>query len=530
MSKAQIEILERALLRERAARKQAEKILEKKSIELYGVTQQLKESNRQLEGLLSEKTSELKGVFENIVDAYVMMDLWGNVLKMNDAAIELLGYDVAKEPFNLMELVHKDDMAYTTEAFRGLYENGSFTDYQARIVTKSKDIKLVHVNSRVIYNKEGKPTAAQGIVRDITQETIDKEIFEEQKRQLEIIVEDSPIGIVLTVDGNIVKSNKAFQELMGYTEEELLDKHVKELTYQEDQKSSIKKMEKMNKSTEEQFSMIKRYRRKDATIITAKTIVNAVRDHKGNIKYQVALVDDITEQVAIEKQKEKLLANLEKSNEELKEYAHIVSHDLKSPLRSISTLASWLREDYKDILDKDGQNNLLLMQEKVEKMDHLIDGILKYSSINKDAITKEEVNVHQVVEEIINTIYIPEHISIFITDELPIIKADRIRIKQLFQNVISNAVEHINKKKGTIKVGCKNEQKSWIFTIKDNGKGIPKVYHKKIFHVFQSLSNDNKSTGIGLSIVKKIVDLYEGEIWLESEDDIGTTFFIRLKK
>ena len=113
---------------------------------------------------------------------------------------------------------------------------------------------------------------------------------------------------------------------------------------------------------------------------------------------------------------------------------------------------------------------------------------------------------------------------------MPIIKADRTRIQQLFQNLLSNAVNYIDKEKGMVSVSAVSDKEHHTFIVKDNGIGIPEEYHKKIFNVFESFTKHKDSTGIGLSIVKKIVDMYDGKVWLESEKGVGTTFFIKLKK
>ena len=127
-------------------------------------------------------------------------------------------------------------------------------------------------------------------------------------------------------------------------------------------------------------------------------------------------------------------------------------------------------------------------------------------------------------------IFIPESVNVIIMNVLPSIKVDKTKIHQLFQNLISNAVVKIERKEGLVEISSKETQSHWQFTIKDNGVGIPKEYHEKIFKIFQSIGNNQRSTGIGLSIVKKIIDLYEGKIWLESEVGQGTTFHFTLKK
>ena len=249
----------------------------------------------------------------------------------------------------------------------------------------------------------------------------------------------------------------------------------------------------------------------------------------GKVTGSIGIHLDITDLKSLELQKENLLRKLEKSNEELQDYAHIVSHDLKSPLRSISALISWLKEDYKTVIDDAGMENFKLIENKLEKMDHLIDGILSYSSIDEMHSKSQSTDLNETIENIKNIIYIPEHIKVEIKKQLPIINVDPIRIQQLFQNLISNAIAHIDKPKGIVEINYLDKPNFHQFSVSDNGIGISKEYHKKIFEIFQSVS-ENESTGIGLSIVKKIVQLYNGQIWLDSELGNGTTFHFTIKK
>ncbi|MDY8134638.1 sensor histidine kinase [Aquimarina sp. 2201CG5-10] len=231
----------------------------------------------------------------------------------------------------------------------------------------------------------------------------------------------------------------------------------------------------------------------------------------------------------IEGQRERILKDLERSNKELKDYAQVVSHDLKSPLRNINTLINWIKEDSSK-LDQTTNHNLDLIDKNIEKMDNLINGILEYSVINKKDNSATVIDLNEVVEDIIHLIHVPENTQIIIDEKLPVLKSDRHRLQQLFQNLLSNAVSSIDKEKGIINIGVQEQQDYWQFYIKDNGKGIPKKYHEKIFQIFQSIDNDKESRGIGLSIVQKIIDFYGGKIWLTSESGIGTTFYFTLKK
>ncbi|MBL4643951.1 MAG: PAS domain S-box protein, partial [Flavobacteriaceae bacterium] len=683
---------------EKAAREKAENILEKKALDLYYINLELKDSNENLKKVVEEKTVQLEGVFESILDAYILMDLYGNVLKMNPSAISFFGFDTKKEKFNVVDIIYEEDIEYAMTSFHQLIEKGTFRNYQSRIYTKSKEVKWVQINSSIVYDADGLAVFAQGIVRDITQEKINQEIFNEQKRELSVIVDNSTFGIVLTKQGKIIKTNKAIQKALCYSEEELNQLEVKDVSLPEDKERSYEYMQKLNSGEIDRFSINKRYKTKNGKIIWARTSVAGVRDEKGKVKYQVALIEDLTEELKqgallealnslmasilgktsiheiaweitkntigllgfedcviylfnketnslnqiaafgnlkssngtvidqieiplgqgivgtvaetgvpeiiedtskddryivddmiryseisvpiiaegeiigvidsehssknfftndhlktlqtiaslaatqlknalslelkqkAEKEKEQVLKDLRKSNTELNDFAHVVSHDLKSPLRSMNALISWMQEDYSEFLKEVEDTHFEMLIKKIDKMDHLINGILKYASVDK--IQKQVKNIHlnTIVKDILETIFIPSHIRIEVKKELPIVKGDKFRLQQLFQNLLSNAIKYIDKDQGLVVVDCVSDGVYWKFSVQDNGIGIDEKYFKKIFKVFQVLEEGENSTGVGLSIVKKIIDLYKGEIWLESSEKIGTTFYFTLLK
>ena len=696
MNQDQVDLLKRALKREKSARKAAEKILEDKSRELYFLSQDLQQANSKLENLLDEKSSQLQGVFENINDAYIVINLNGKILKMNDVAEELFGVKDYDNWSILNSLVEKDyDNALSS--FKLLIETGHINDFKARIIDKQGSIKWVQVNGSIIYDKDKNPIAAQGIVRDITDQLEKSRLIKEQKDQLDIIVENSPYGIVLSLNGEIMKSNKSFQELLGYSEEELKLLKTSDITHPSDRLPSKTLSAKLNSGKTNNFTIEKKYIKKDGSIIWAKTTVNAVRDEYGEIKYQLALIEDRTkerenelmlqvindvakailgkvdtaeiaweivneiaeylgtedcviyllnekeqnlEQIAAygkkskskqvidkivlplgkgivghvaktgnaeiifdttkdkryivdddqrlseitvpiisggnvigiidsesrdknyfnenhlktltniarlvsmqlanainqeqklkaEKDNIQLLKALESSNIELQEYAHVVSHDLKSPLRSIDALVSWIKEDNIDKLDDSSLKNIDLIESTLEHMEQLISDVLDYSSVTSENLADEIIDLNDVVEEVIKNIHAPKRIKIEVLNKLPKVKGDKTRFKQLFQNLISNAIIHNDKPEGFVNISYNNNKTHHKFSIEDNGIGIEKKYFDKIFEMFQSLHVSKESTGVGLSIVKKIINLYNGDIWIESELDKGTTFHFTIKK
>lgn len=229
-------------------------------------------------------------------------------------------------------------------------------------------------------------------------------------------------------------------------------------------------------------------------------------------------------------QREELLKDLAKQNQELNDYAHMVSHDLKAPLRTINTLIEWVIEDTAGKLDEGTIKSLNLVLFNTEKMDLLIKGILDYSSIDRDSADDRPVDFNSMLEELMITISVPQHIKVTIAPNLPNILGNYYRFRQLFQNLIENAVKYNDKAEGTIDIGFEEQEKEYVFHIKDNGRGIPEAYFEKIFNIFTKLDNNTQSSGIGLSIVKKIMERYQGRIWPESKEHEGTTFYFTLPK
>lgn len=225
-------------------------------------------------------------------------------------------------------------------------------------------------------------------------------------------------------------------------------------------------------------------------------------------------------------------SDLQRSNRELEEFAYIVSHDLRAPLRGISTLITWLREDYINHFDEMGVEMLELLIQRVYRLDALIHGILEFSRVGRDEQKAELVDTKRLIAQTVDTLSPPDHIEITILNEMPLIKAEPIRLGQLFQNIIDNSIKYNDKEQGEIQIGCRSTGDFWEFTIADNGPGIDPKYHQKIFQIFQTLETDEsvQSTGVGLSLVKKIVTLYGGTITVESTVGEGTQFIFTLPK
>ncbi|MCB4799401.1 PAS domain S-box protein [Neotamlana laminarinivorans] len=659
MSQDKIDILERALQREKAARKQAEKILEEKSAELYESNQKLAKAYSHLESTWSKTDSQLQGVFEHIVDAYVVADVDANIIKMNAAAVKLLGLKSTKDSCNLMELVRPDQFEDVYNAFNIVYkQGGSVSDLVVNITTKDNRGLIIQINASVIYDN-GIPIASHGIFRDITESKNEKEkliesedrlatlilsleegvLLEDENRRIKVInnrfceffnipispeklvgvdcsraarrlkhlfknpekfmqnieavlqkkqavlneefqmadgriferdfipiyrdgiykghlwkysdvtirkhysksleiekhkyssiISNMNLGLIeIDLNDKILMANNSFTEITGYSEKELIGKRgVDLMTFDQDRRVIEGKIAERKKGKIDSYEL--KIIRKDGE--TRHVLISGAPNYnlKGETVGSIGVIFDITQIKNLQLQKENLLKKLEKSNDELYEYAHVVSHDLKSPLRSINALVSWLKEDNKDNLDAVSLQNIAHIETTLEKMEQLITDVLEYSSITFNEEEMKLVNLNTLVTDLLKILHKPNHVEIKVNNVLPEVKGNKIKLQQLFQNLISNAIKFIDKDKGLVEINVEKQDEHFVFSVKDNGVGIEKKFHDKIFKIFHALNKRKDSTGVGLSIVKKIVELHEGEIWLESEPNIGTTFYFTLKK
>ncbi len=241
---------------------------------------------------------------------------------------------------------------------------------------------------------------------------------------------------------------------------------------------------------------------------------------------------EIAEREQMELKLAGMIRKVESANKELQEFSSIVSHDLKAPLRGVKTLAKWILEDYGDKLDAKATQQMNLLMDRVDKIYGLIDGVLKYSKIGQDAGECNPVNLETFIPEVVNMVVPPEHIKVTIENQLPTIVCEETHIMQIFQNLISNAIKYNDKQQGWIKIACAEDGEFWKFSVADNGNGIGEEHFEKIFRMFHTIKQNERitGTGVGLTVVKKVVELYGGKIWIKSEVGKGSIFFFTFPK
>lgn len=251
--------------------------------------------------------------------------------------------------------------------------------------------------------------------------------------------------------------------------------------------------------------------------INVTDLLNAI---KNKIKKKIERDDKNTEKTA------SLYKILQNQENELENYSHLISYELKSSLRNISDLLSWSQEDNADTNElTDTSKSFQIMEEKIEEMDHLLAKLEEYNNITTAIFKDRFVNTNTLAQQIVNDIHTTSPITI--KNTLPTLYIDGNMIRKVFEILLENAVEHSDKKECIIDIGCKKTVKEYIFSIKDNGSGIHPKYHRKIFKMFQANESAN-AIRMGLSIVKKIISHYHGEVSLKSTPGVGTVFYFSI--
>lgn len=355
----------------------------------------------------------------------------------------------------------------------------------------------------------------------------------EELKKLSLVASNTDNSVVITDQfGFIEWVNEGFVRMKGYTFEEVLGKKPQDLFFGPlTNRETISKMNEQISRNQSFSGEIQKYHKNGSTVWVQVTITPILEDD-GKLSRFIHVESDITERKKAEVKMGEYYTYLEKANKELDKFAYVVSHDLKAPLRAISNLTVWIEEDIGDRFTEDARDHFKMLKGRVIRMEGLINGILDYSRADRVKSPNVNVNVKDLVDEVLEMLVHDDKIRIQMPDKMPVLFTERMKLQQVFSNLISNAIKHSNKSDTEIRIGCKEEDAFYVFSVEDNGPGIDAQFHEKIFVIFQTLQARDtfESTGVGLAIVKKIVEETGGTIWIESEVGQFTRFLFRWPK
>lgn len=325
--------------------------------------------------------------------------------------------------------------------------------------------------------------------------------------------------VAISLEGTILVWNHGAYMNYGYKAEELVGKANMRLLHNPKDIESGAVQAFFDKAYREgEADSIFERVRKDGSHFIASVNMTLRHDENNMPVGYVIISRDVTKQKLLEDQ-------LIKTNRELEQFAYVVSHDLKAPLRAIDNLATWIEEDNADKLTEKSKENLQLLRKRIIRMNNLIDGILQYSKAGEIDLEIQAININELLNEIVDSINPPPSFLIKSQPDLPTLYTSKTALSQVISNLITNAIKHHHQAVGNIEVNVKTSDYFYIFSVKDDGPGIEPEYHEKVFQLFQTLKTKDEleSTGIGLSIVKKIVETQGGSIIVESAPETGTT-------
>ena len=498
---------------------------------------ELEKTNNEKE--LDSTRNRLQLIFESSSDAKAIETIDGFIEQVSHAFLGLFKIPVSeisniigtdcKSARNMLEGMFVDEKTFSRR-IEEIVKNGETVIDE---VLELKDGRILSRDYNPIF-KDGTIIAHLWTYRDVTlMVNYDKGLMFQSKKYKSII-ENMNLGL-MEVDNNeiILNVNNAFVKMCGYSPEELVGFKARDILLDVKKQDFMKEKVKSRKKGQNDLYEMEIQTKTGETkywLISGGVNTNISGEVIGSIGIHL----DITELKMLNIKADSLINDLTVRNEELSHYAHIVSHDLKTPLRTISTCLNWLLEDNTDTLDKESKGYIDTVEEAINDMDKLISSTLQYTEIRTSRkVATEQLPLQTVVDSIISFLTKNEKndFNFNVVKPLPVINLTEVKARQVFQNLIENAYKYRDQtKKGFVNIDWKEDNGFYQFSIQDNGIGIDQEHYDLVFEAFKKLNNRTDSSGIGLFIIKKVITSGGGKIWIESEKGVGTTFFFTIPK
>ncbi|NMF84204.1 PAS domain-containing sensor histidine kinase [Nodosilinea sp. P-1105] len=441
------------------------------------------------------------------------------------------------------ERVHPDDLPAIQARVDQVLATRQDLSGQYRVQWPDGHIRWVRAYGRVVAVKAGQTQRMVGIMQDITESKRAELAQQASESRFQAIFEQAAVGMArLSPAGHWIQVNQKLCEIFGYQPEELINQPFQAITFEADKGQDEYYYQQLMTGAQPYCQFEKRYVHKDGhPIWTLVTVSVEESDQAEGITALIAIIEDIEERKAFREELMKRadeLANtnlvlahttamLERRNAELDQFAYVASHDLKAPLRAISNLAEWIGEDLEGQIPAENRHQLHLLRSRVQRMEGLINGLLEYSRVGRRERKITQVALTPLLDAIVDSLAPPDQFTVVIPRDMPTLYTYETALSQVFANLINNAFKHHHRDQGTIQVIWEDQGSMIQFAIADDGPGIDPQYQNKIFTIFQTLKarDDFESTGIGLSVVKKIVESENGRIWISSAVGQGSTFY-----
>ncbi len=524
-------LINRGIRRDVIEREKQREMIEKQTRQLTKQAETLKAQQADQERL----TRQMAALLDSTEAGFYGMDTAGNCTFINRAGARMLGYKrkelIGRQMHQMVHYQYKNGKPYPAEKCPIMLASRSGT------TTASEDevfwrrdgtpVSVEYSTSPII--QDGKHLGAVVAFADITQRIqAQRAIRESEERKAAVLRSTLDSIITMSADGTVIEFNPAAERTFGYARKDAVGKRLVDLIiphrFREAHMSGLARYV----STGEAHVLGQRLElpalRKDGTeFLTELTIT---RSDVGGEQTFTGVLRDITERKTQEAEREQLIKALARSNQELDQFAYVASHDLKAPLRGIANLSQWIEEDLGEGLKGDNKDQMELLRGRVHRMEALIDGILQYSRAGRVKAKPEVVDTGALVREVIELTAPPKSVRIEVPEDMPEVKTEKIPLQQVFMNLLGNAVKHAGSAAPEVRISWKEAGPFYEFSVTDNGQGIAPQYHERIFGIFQTLEARDKveGTGIGLSVVQKIVDAKGGRVWVESEAGKGAKF------
>lgn len=490
-----------------------------------------------------ESEEKYRNLFDNATDLIHIADPEGRILYVNNAWSSTLGYkpDELKGEFIFKFIKHEQVDNFVNVRKKTVYGD-STVHIRTNFIKKNGEEITVEGSISYKYNKD-KSGYTTAILHDVTSKLKQEkqiqfyiEQLADREKNLRDIIEHAPDGvIVIDKESTIILWNPKSEEIFGWTKEEATGKKITDIIVPP-------YLRQAHKNGVNRFLLSK-----EAIILNNTVEVPAV--HKEGHQFYISLtishttqnekdlfiafLRDITDQKKNELELENKRKQLERSNNELEQYAWLTSHDLKEPLRKILTFShALINKDDKNFINEKSDNYIQKIHASAGRMKSLIDAVLSYSNVISDHDLFVPTNLNDIVDSVIEDleISITSKKAIVERENLPVIEAIPVQMTQLFQNILINSLKYSQPNvPPAIKITCQKEKEGFAISIKDNGIGFEEAYADKIFQIFQRLHHrSSEGTGIGLALCKKITDSHGGHIYAKSKIGKGATFTIYL--